>query len=200
MGAVFDHGQVTPGTCSDCHDGTIADGKDTGHISTESECDVCHSTFAWLPADFDHNGVTGSCSNCHDGSTATGTDSGHFITARQCDHCHDTNLWTPLNFSHLSAGYPGDHQRNLACVDCHGDNSEVVSWTSPEYQPDCAACHANDFKPSAHKKFENPDSYYDVSELRDCTGACHQYTNSSLTNIKESRPGPHHRVRDNGFD
>jgi len=62
------------------------------------------------------------------------------------------------------------------------------------YQPACAGCHAGDFKPGAHKKYENPDTPYTVSELRDCTGACHVYTDSSLTTIKDSRPGPEHRV------
>jgi hypothetical protein len=197
--ATFDHGGVLPGSCTTCHDGNIADGKDIGHVSTSEECDLCHSTVSWIPANFNHDGVTGSCSNCHDGATATGMDGSHFVTSRQCDYCHDTNFWTPLIFSHLSAGYPGDHRTNLICEDCHGGNTELATWPAPQYQPDCAACHATDFKPSAHKKFENPDSFYNLSELRDCTGACHQYTDSSLSTIKDMRPGPEHRVGDNEF-
>jgi hypothetical protein len=91
---------------------------------------------------------------------ATGMGGTHFVTSLQCDYCHDTNFWTPLIFSHLSAGYPGDHRTNLICEDCHGGNTELVTWSAPQYQPDCAGCHATDFKPSAHKKFENPDSFY----------------------------------------
>jgi hypothetical protein len=39
-----------------------------------------------------------------------------------------------------------------------------------------------------------------VSELRDCNGACHMYTDSTLTEIKKNRPGPEHRVSDSDFD
>ena len=102
-------------------------------------------------------------------------------------------------FSHQSMGYPGDHRQNLACVDCHGGNSEVVTWSSPAYQPDCAGCHAGDYKTDPHKKHENPDVKYTVSELRDCSGSCHIYTDSSLTVIKKIRNGEH-RVSDGGFD
>ena len=100
---------------------------------------------------------------------------------------------------HTSPGYPGDHRGGLACTDCHGGNSDQVTWFAPAYQPDCAGCHAGDFEPGEHKKYENPDFFYTVSELRDCTGACHVYTDSSLTTIKKSRPGPEHRVNGSDF-
>ena len=38
------------------------------------------------------------------------------------------------------------------------------------------------------------DVRYTVGELRDCTGACHVYTDSTMTTIKENRPGPEHRI------
>jgi hypothetical protein len=69
-----------------------------------------------------------------------------------------------------------------------------VTWTAPAYQPDCAGCHANDFRSGPHTKHENPDTPYTVGELADCTGACHTYTDSSLTTIKDFEPGPEHRV------
>ena len=40
---------------------------------------------------------------------------------------------------------------------------------------------------------------YTVSELRDCTGSCHVYTDSSMTTIKENRPGPEHRISAGDF-
>jgi hypothetical protein len=185
--------------CTSCHDGNTADGKHEAHISTSSECDACHSTVAWIPANFDHEGVTGSCSSCHDGIKATGKSSTHFISSRECDYCHDNNFWTPLFFSHHSAGYPGDHSQQLLCTDCHGGNSEIATWSSPQFQPDCASCHATDFDDSHHKKYVDPDTFYSVGELHDCTGSCHVYTDSTLTQIKESEPGPEHRVTDGDF-
>jgi len=197
--AVFDHSAVMPGTCSSCHDGITATGKNAQHISTSSQCDVCHTTIAWSPATFDHTGVTGSCSTCHNGIQATGTPNGHFQTTRECDYCHTTDFWSPDTFTHSSPSYPGDHRNNLACTDCHSANAEAVTWTSAAYQPDCAGCHANDYRTGPHKKYENPDTSYTVSELRDCTGACHVYTDSSLTTVKEFRPGPEHQVNAGDF-
>jgi hypothetical protein len=198
--AVFDHAGVTPGTCSQCHDGITATGKDGDHLVTNAECDACHLTLAWLPATFDHDNVApGTCSTCHDGVTATGKPGGHFQTALECDTCHDTNFWTPEVFTHSSPTYPGDHRGNLDCTDCHTSNAEIVPWQFPAYQPECAACHVNDYKSGPHKKYENPDTRYTVGELADCSGACHTYTDSSLTTIKKFRPGPEHRVSGNDF-
>lgn len=194
--AVFDHGSVSPGTCSGCHDGLTATGKNAGHLTTSTSCDACHSTIAWLPAIFDHTDVTpGTCAGCHDGITATGTNPGHFMTTASCDDCHSTTFWTPDTFTHSSPAYPGDHAGNLQCTDCHGGNSETVTWTAAAYQPDCAGCHAGDFRAGPHKKHENPDVSYSIAEIQDCTGACHIYTDSTLSNVQEFRPGPEHSVR-----
>jgi hypothetical protein len=187
---VFDHAGV-PGTCSSCHNGTTAAGKPATHVSTSASCDSCHSTVAWTPASFDHAAVTGSCSTCHNGTTATGKPATHFVTSLQCDQCHNTSSWSGIVFRHSSADYPGDHISSVGCTDCHQTNSQTATWTAPAYQPDCAGCHASRYKPGPHKKYESPDTFYTVSELRDCAGACHMYTDSSLTKIKESRSGRH---------
>jgi len=196
---VFDHNSVAPGSCSQCHNGTTATGKNPTHIQTSAQCDTCHSTRAWIPASFDHNSVApGSCSQCHNGSTATGKPGNHFVTSLQCDSCHDTSRWVPVSFRHNSAAYPGDHSGNLACTACHTTNAQTVTWTAPQYQPDCAGCHAGNWKPGPHKKYENPDTSYAIGELRNCSGSCHMYTDSSLGTIKEQRNNEH-RASDGGF-
>ena len=198
--AVFDHNAVVPGSCGSCHDGITATGKHAQHIASSNQCDACHTTIAWLPATFDHNDVTpGSCNSCHDGIIATGVDQGHFQTSQSCDACHSSNFWAPDMFVHSSSTYPGDHAGNLMCTSCHQSNGENVTWSAPVYQPDCAACHANDYKLGPHKKYENPDTSYSVSELRDCSGACHTYTDSTLSTIKKLRPGPEHSVNQGDF-
>jgi len=197
--AVFDHASVMPGTCSSCHDGTTATGKNLTHIQTLAQCDDCHTTTAWSPANFDHAAVTGSCDSCHNGTTATGEDQGHFVTTgRDCNYCHSSNAWVPTLFMHASPGYSGDHNVQLACTDCHGGNTEIVTWPFAAYQPDCAGCHAGDFQSGPHKKYENPDTSYLVSELSDCTGACHVYTDATMTRIQRSRSGEH-RTRSSGW-
>ena len=178
--AVFDHANVSPGTCSSCHNGVTATGKHTQHIQTSAQCDDCHTTRAWLPASFNHDLVTGSCSTCHNGVQATGKPGNHFGTSLQCDTCHQTTNWTTLIFRHSSPTYPGDHSGNPPCTACHQTNSQVVTWTAPGYQPDCAGCHANDYAPGEH---ENRS----VSENRNCAGTCH-------------KSSPEHSVRDRNWD
>ncbi len=189
--AVFDHGSVT-GTCSSCHNGFTATGKTVTHVQTSAECDSCHATIAWIPAIFDHSVITGSCSSCHNGTTATGKAASHFVTSLQCDDCHNTNSWTNILFNHSSGNYPGDHNLGVTCLNCHTGNSQAATWTYGAYKPDCAGCHAGDFKSGPHKKYENPDTKYMVSELRDCSGSCHVYTDSSMSTISKSRTGKHH--------
>jgi len=189
----MDHTQVS-GSCASCHNGSTAKGKNSRHIASGSNCDACHTTNAWIPAAFDHATVTGNCASCHNGSTATGKTGSHFVTNLQCDTCHTKTAWLPVIFRHSSGAYPGDHSANLACKTCHTSNSQTMTWRFPAYQPDCASCHASNYKQSAHKKIDKPRTYYSVSELRDCTGSCHTYTDSSMTKILKHRSGPEHRV------
>ena len=182
--------------CSSCHNGTDATGKGPLHVQTTNVCEDCHSSNAWTPVtNVDHNQVLGSCSSCHNGTIATGQNPGHFSTAQDCGVCHDPIAWTPADYRHTGLSYePQDHRGNLACTACHKNNSEVVNWRYPAFRPDCAGCHAGDYKSDPHKKWENPDTRYTASELRDCTGACHVYTDSSMTRILKNRPGPEHRI------
>jgi hypothetical protein len=181
----FDHAGITTG-CFDCHNGGRAPGKPGNHPPSSNACETCHSTVSWGGAGFDHTGVTSGCRGCH----ATDTPSGHFVTTQECNTCHNTSGWLPASFRHSSAAYP-DHGSRLDCTDCHRGGSEAVNYSSPAYRPDCAACHANDFKRDAHKKVDGPTIFYTVSELRDCTGACHQYTDATFSTIEKTRNGEH---------
>jgi predicted CxxxxCH...CXXCH cytochrome family protein len=102
-------------------------------------------------------------------------------------------------FSHSSANYPGDHSKNLACIDCHTSNAQTVPWPNGALAPDCAACHTNNFKASEHKKTSSPTTiFYTAAELKDCAGACHEYTDNTFTTIRRSRTGEH-RVNKSSF-
>jgi hypothetical protein len=196
--AVFDHANVS-GNCVGCHNGAIASGKNPGHILSGNDCEDCHNSFHWSPAlRVDHAAVFGNCFSCHNGVQATGKEPGHPASGNDCELCHGTMAWLPAGFEHQSPAFPGEHRRNLACGDCHVGNSSAVAWSNAAYQPDCAGCHAGDFKQDPHKKHENPDAFYSVSELRDCSGSCHVYSDPSLTAIKEIRNGEH-RVSDGDF-
>jgi succinate dehydrogenase/fumarate reductase cytochrome b subunit len=197
--ATFSHTGVTPGSCATCHNGSSAKGKPATHVPTTLACDSCHRTTAWIPATFSHTSVTpGSCANCHNGSTAKGKPSGHFVTTQACDACHRTTAWTPVSaYSHKSAFYKA-HNAGVTCTSCHTTSNEVIAWKFAAYKPDCAGCHAGSFKPDAHTKVSSPKLLYTVAELKDCSGACHQYTNSSMTTVSKSRTGQH-RPTSGGF-
>jgi hypothetical protein len=198
--ATFNHSGVTVGSCNTCHNGTTATGKPANHLPTTQSCDTCHRTTAWIPATFRHSGVTtGSCATCHNGTTASGKPSNHFITTQSCDTCHRTTAWIPaLTYSHLSPAYR-PHQTGVLCISCHTTNNEVIAWQYAAYRPNCAGCHAGQFKPSEHKKVDTPAVYYTVQELQDCSGSCHIYKDSTLSSIAESRSS-HHRSTDGSFD
>jgi hypothetical protein len=185
----FDHSLVT-GPCSSCHNGSRAEGKPANHIITSQECDSCHATNTWLNARIDHSFITGSCSSCHNNVTASGKPSDHAVTSDDCTRCHTTTSWSRIIFTHSSIA---DHNSSVSCTDCHiGNNYALSPWQFPGYAPDCAACHADDYKQDSHKKTEQPNTiFYTVDQLRDCAGSCHLYENDSFTNIKDARSGEH---------
>jgi hypothetical protein len=101
------------------------------------------------------------------------------------------------SYSHLSPAFIR-HNSGVSCVTCHKTNSEVTVWKSAGYKPDCAGCHASSFKPEVHVKVDSPKLLYTVSELKNCTAACHVYATPSLTTVKKSIPF-RHRSTDGGF-
>jgi hypothetical protein len=146
----------------------------------------------------DHTGITSGCASCHNGKTATGKPTNHFATSLPCESCHRPSAWITVAYTHGSVMYP-NHGTRLTCLSCHKTNSQTIVWPMPAYKPDCAGCHATDFKQGPHKKYTTPaTAYYTASELRDCSGACHVYTDSSMTTIKTRRSGEH-RATSGGF-
>ncbi|TAJ81685.1 MAG: hypothetical protein EPO42_02040 [Gallionellaceae bacterium] len=140
--AIFSHTGVNPGTCATCHNGTVARtakpaSHSTGPKATTS-CDTCHlRTTAWLPAGFNHTGVSpGTCATCHNGSAATGKPASHTgaKATLACDQCHKTTGWLPASFSHagVAAG---------TCATCHAAQ-RPSSHTSRGYTGACDQCHS----------------------------------------------------------
>jgi hypothetical protein len=200
--SVFDH-TAAVGTCFSCHSGSHlpAIGKTATHMTTTNACDSCHTTIAWKPAPFDHSQALGTCANCHNGAhpPAVTKGTGHFITSQPCEVCHTTANWTTLlPYSHMSPAYVNHGANTPTCITCHKQNNEKITFLQPGLAPDCAACHADKFVPDSHPKFGN--AKYTFTELRDCTGACHTYTDQTLTTIKSRRNGPQHSARRNQWN
>jgi len=149
-GGAFDHSTLSPTTlCTSCHDGVVAAGKTPDHIQTTADCDVCHTTNGWTPANggvgpFDHSALdpTTLCTSCHNGATATGLTPNHIPTTAECDVCHTTMAWTPASGG--SAG-PFDHSTldpGALCTSCH--DGATATGLSPNHIPtteECDVCH-----------------------------------------------------------
>jgi hypothetical protein len=64
-----------------------------------------------------------------------------------------------------------NHRGNFACTRCHNNNSEVVNWSSPGYRPNCAGCHAQDYK-------AGEDDHNGLANDQNCgQSGCHRITN-----------------------
>jgi hypothetical protein len=88
----------------------------------------------------------------------------------------------------------------LTCTSCHTSNTDQVVWRAAGYANSCAGCHANNYRSDPHTKISSPQTKYTVSELRNCSGACHTYSDATLTTISRNRPGPQHRVTNASFN
>jgi hypothetical protein len=167
-------------------------------VPTSQECGACHGTVAWLPARFDHTGIATGCQSCHNGGPATGKVANHMTTSLDCSSCHHYPVWSAIGFVHTSAAYPGDHRGSPACTVCHRSNTDGAVWAAAAYRPSCAGCHAGQFKAEGHPKTLG-GLMYNLSELQNCSGACHVYSDAKLTGIARHRPAGHHKVTDGAF-
>lgn len=169
-----DHNDVVGGSCITCHNGTTATGKPINHIASGTVCDDCHSTVAWSPANVDHDSITGTCSSCHNSITAVGPSTDHFITPLQCDTCHSSSTkgW-PSIYTHSGVSDYPNHAKDIICTQCHTSNDKSLAWIV-SYAPYCSACHSNKFAADKHLKTTNPDSFYTLDELQNCSNSsCH---------------------------
>jgi hypothetical protein len=142
--------------------------------------------------------LTSRCVSCHNNTTAVGVPATHMNSKLDCASCHSYPDWTLMHFRHTASTYPGDHRAALVCSACHTSNTELIPWTAPANAGSCAGCHTKDFKAAAHPKTTG-GILYTSSELRDCAGACHVYSDASLKTIVKSRPGPYHRPSNVAF-
>jgi hypothetical protein len=197
-GKPANHASLISG-CAACHNGAAAPGKKPNHIATTAPCETCHrSTRTFAGARVDHASLTGACATCHNGVMAEGRPRQHVMTTAPCETCHRTAFWTPATFRHTSPAFV-NHGPAIDCASCHVGNSQMANWKFAAYRPNCAGCHADQYRPMPHVKFMRPVKvYYTVSELRDCTGNCHTYADSTMRTIV-SRNFSRHRAFGGGW-
>jgi hypothetical protein len=164
----------TPTDCYACHQANYAATTNpnhaAGHFSTQ--CQNCHNTGAWKPANFDHNTtrfpLTGAhtrvdCARCHVGGRYAGTPTDCYACHQanytattnpnhvasgfptQCQTCHNTNAWRPASFDHNKTRFPltGAHSQ-LDCARCHAGGRYTGTPT------DCYACHQANYNATSN--------------------------------------------------
>jgi hypothetical protein len=161
---------LTSTACVSCHLKDYQGTTNPNHSAAgiPQQCDICHTTAAWMPATFDHSKtafpltgahVTVPCGQCHvNGNynlTTTacvlchlkdfqGTNNPNHVSAgfpQQCEVCHNTTSWLTATFNHSTTGFPltGAHT-TLQCSQCHTNGNYGLTNTA------CVACHLADFQ------------------------------------------------------
>ncbi len=156
LGARFNHGTVAPGQCASCHNGRISTGKNSAHIATTYSCDKCHRSSAWLPASWNHTGVTGDCVTCHNAAgpgrnySAATHMSQTTMTAMgitTCGACHK-------NYYSFNSAYYDHAGASTSCGTCHENKPAYVGVKQKPASAihnsattmglnNCQACHRN---------------------------------------------------------
>jgi hypothetical protein len=173
LGVVFHTkapGNPPTGTCTTCHNGTYisqnAQGKNTGHVATTSDCVSCHTALntssytTFLGAGYSHSPgtyaawppaspATPTCASCHNGVTAIGTNAGHPSITSDCMACHTSAILVGCpNCS--SFGIPAGVVHNAApyntpgtCSTCHNGTTAVglTGAHIPTASVGCDQCH-----------------------------------------------------------
>jgi len=154
-----------PTGCVSCHLNDYNGTNDPNHKAAgfPTDCQVCHSTNGWRPAQFDHNKtrfpLTGAhinvpCAKCHINGVYQGTPTdcyschkadylgtnnpnhvaAHFPTT--CATCHTTATWLGAVFNHTWFPiYSGTHAgRWMTCGDCHINPTDYSVFS-------CITCH-----------------------------------------------------------
>ena len=163
-GVLFNHTGINDG-CSECHDGVQTSGLSINHINSSQECELCHSTNAWVPATtVDHSQTNGVCETCHNGVIASGKSPTHITTSDVCDACHSTTIFIPT--------VAIDHNETIGdCISCHtgiiarGKHAAHLTTTDV-----CETCHST--------TTFIPTIIVDHSQVLGTCASCHSPTTS----------------------
>jgi hypothetical protein len=148
---------TTPNTCVGCHQTDYNNTNNPNHAAAQfgTDCQTCHSTSAWIPATFNHDGqyfpiYSGRhqgtwtlCTECH--TTANN------FALYSCIDCHAHNNQSEVNNQHNGVG--GYVYTSSACYACHPTGSAGGAFnhnvgfplTGAHATTPCAACHTNGY-------------------------------------------------------
>jgi len=147
----------TPTDCFSCHESAYNNTTNPNHIAAQfpTSCDDCHSTSAWQPATFDHDGLYfpiysgkhneqwSDCIDCHN------VPSNYSVFT--CIDCHEHNQ-QEMDDKH--SGVSGYIYASPECLACHPDGSEGSGFdhalsnfplTGAHLNISCDNCHQNGY-------------------------------------------------------
>ncbi|MBI5214695.1 MAG: hypothetical protein HY960_02975 [Ignavibacteriae bacterium] len=162
--------QLTYTNCYQCHQADFQQVTTPNHVAGNfnQTCQPCHSTTAWKPATFNHDGtsfpLTGrhaysqcqschengnynltysNCVQCHQTDFQQATNPNHQTSSfnENCVSCHSTDGWSPASFDHTSTAFAltGSHVSTL-CSSCHINNNYQLTYSN------CYQCHQTDYQ------------------------------------------------------
>jgi hypothetical protein len=158
VGGVF---TSLPTDCFSCHMDDYNGATDHLAGNFPTECQQCHNTTAWMPANFNHAGISMGCDTCHLDDYLGTDDPDHQAAGfpTSCEQCHNTNRWDGANFDH-SFPIAGPHDRD--CIDCHLIPNNFNTFS-------CTHCHEHR-QSRMDDEHDDEDGY--VWESNACL-ACH---------------------------
>jgi len=113
----------TPLLCDECHNEHIAFGKPAFHITTNEQCDGCHTTYSTFRTNevIDHALVSNQpCITCHDtGTISFGKSGTHILSTNSCEACHFTTTFVPayvIDRAHILGSCPVCHNGVIAPI------------------------------------------------------------------------------------
>lgn len=147
----------TPTDCYVCHTEDYNNTTNPNHTSAgfPTTCIDCHTTTAWVPSTFDHDGqyfpiYTGKhagewtlCADCHQIPNN--------FAVFTCISCHEHNQ---LDMDDKHSGVQGYVYESNACLSCHPDGTKgnafnhsnsIFPLTGAHIAVDCSLCHQNGY-------------------------------------------------------
>ena len=153
---------ITNTACVSCHQKDYNGTTNPNHVQQNfpTTCEMCHTTSAWQPANYDHS---------KSGFPLTGA---HTVPPRQCTDCHVNNNY---------------NLTNTTCVSCHlndynGTNNP--NHAQQNFPTTCEICHSTTaWQPASydHSKSGFPLTGAHTVPPRQCTD-CHVNNNYNITN------------------
>ncbi len=135
-GGIWIHDSSTVNNCDSCHvnGGAAKRYKLSGHLNTNEQCDVCHTTKGWAPTNFNHSNQGNypgnhrkdpGCTGCHKGAIGAGINSSNYPSqlryAPFCAGCHAGDFESEGDHN---GGKNGTIEQNKNCAGsgCHKVN------------------------------------------------------------------------------